>query len=706
MRSANPIGRPGTQGGLIKPGAGRRAALVFGTVLGGGLLASTAATQFVAWRLSFHPALGHPLVGTLYAPWSWWSWMHAPWAPRVPQTFTVLTLGGLSLLTLVGLGGIAIAGRAQKPKRHNDVHGTARFAIDESEARESGLLPPKDSDFWPGVYVGAWRRRNGALAYLRHGGPEHVLCLGPLRSGKGVAGVMPTLLSWPYSAVIYDEKGELYEFTSGWRAAGGRNRVLRWEPGGGGNTIAWNPLAEVRIGTDFEFRDASRIAEAIADPDGEGLEGHFDPNAAALLTGVILYVMHREHRNGRVATLADVALALGDPAQPSDQLYKAMVHNTFGPRRTANRQIAVAAQKQLNRDQRERSGTLSTAARMMRLFDDPIVARNTERSDFRLLDLMNGDTPVTLYVVTKAADKLTLRPLVRLFFTMAMNTLTSVDMKKDAQGDPVSPHRHRMLMLIDEFASLKAMPSFEDAMSKCAGYGIKCYLLTQDREQIIQAYGPHESITSHCHVKSLYAPTNLNTQEWISDLLGASTVEVEAITESGSRGSPMRNVSRTYHTVNRPLLTPEEVGRLKAPTKNGDRIVEGGQVLVLVAGRHPMLGEQALYFRDPAFQERVRIDAVPMAPPPAPAASPTPASPSAPAAATTPSDPQPKQAEKLTRLRVLQPSTEATIASVAPVAAPIVKVFDQGKAFSLEQCRRMTAARIFAERDARDHAAE
>jgi type IV secretion system protein VirD4 len=592
--------------GLIKPGAGRRAALVLGTTLGSGLAANIAATQFVAWRLSFHPALGQPWIGTLYAPWSWWTWMHTPWASRVPQTFLALKFGGLTLLALLGGGAVALATRAQRPRRHGDVHGSARFAEREAEPRESGLLPPKDDDFWPGVYVGAWRRKNDVLLYLRHGGPEHVMCLGPLRSGKGVAGVMPTLLSWPYSAVVYDEKGELWEFTSGWRGApdGGKTRVLRWEPGGSGNTISWNPLAEIQLGTAFEYREASRIAEMIADPDGKGLEGHWDPNAASLLTGVILYAAYMFRERGRVASLADVAEALGGPAQSPDHLYARMARNHYGRAASAHRQIASEAQKQINRDQRERSGIHSTAVRMIRLYTDQVVAANTSRSDFRLLDLMNAETPTTLYVVTKAADKLTLRPLVRLFFTMAMNALTSVEMKKDTVGNPISPHKHRMLMLIDEFASLGKLTTFQDAMSKCAGYGIKCYLLAQDREQILDAYGPHESITSHCAVKSLYAPTNLKTQEWISDLLGASTVEVEAITESGPRGSAMRNISRTYHSVARPLLTSEEVGRLRGPTKKGDMIVESGQVLVLVASRRPILGEQALYFRDPVFQRR------------------------------------------------------------------------------------------------------
>ena len=111
-------------------------------------------------------------------------------------------------------------------------------------------------------------------------------------------------------------------------------------------------------------------------------------------------------------------------------------------------------------------------------------------------------------------------------------------------GREVSPYRHRLLLALDEFASLRAMKEFELAMSKCAGYGIKCFLLVQDREQIIDAYGSHESITSHCHVVGAYAPNNLTTAEWLSDMLGTSTVVNEDVTESGDRGGRMTHITR------------------------------------------------------------------------------------------------------------------------------------------------------------------
>jgi len=63
--------------------------------------------------------------------------------------------------------------------------------------------------------VSSWVDNHGKQHYLRHNGPEHVLCYAPTRSGKGVGLVVSTLLSWGDSAVITDLKGELWALTAG-----------------------------------------------------------------------------------------------------------------------------------------------------------------------------------------------------------------------------------------------------------------------------------------------------------------------------------------------------------------------------------------------------------------------------------------------------------------------------------------------------------
>ena len=73
-----------------------------------------------------------------------------------------------------------------------------------------------------GVLLGRWRD-----GYLRHDGPEHVLCFAPTRSGKGVGLVVPTLLTWPGSAIVHDIKGENWTLTAGWRARFGPRAAVR-----------------------------------------------------------------------------------------------------------------------------------------------------------------------------------------------------------------------------------------------------------------------------------------------------------------------------------------------------------------------------------------------------------------------------------------------------------------------------------------------
>jgi type IV secretion system protein VirD4 len=68
----------------------------------------------------------------------------------------------------------------------------------------------------------------------------------------------------------------------------------------------------------------------------------------------------------------------------------------------------------LNKSENELSGVVSTAKAALTLYEDPLVAANTVRSDFRITDLMNGKNPVSLYIVVPPSDLDRMRPLVRL----------------------------------------------------------------------------------------------------------------------------------------------------------------------------------------------------------------------------------------------------------------------------------------------------
>jgi type IV secretion system protein VirD4 len=106
---------------------------------------------------------------------------------------------------------------------------------------------------------------------------------------------------------------------------------------------------------------------------------------------------------------------------------------------------------------KELSGMLSTAKTALALYSDPLVARNTAASDFTINDLVNDDRPVSLYLVVPPSDKIRLRRLIRLMFTMVVNRLTE---RMAFDGSEQKRNKHRLLFLIDEFPSLNRMEKF------------------------------------------------------------------------------------------------------------------------------------------------------------------------------------------------------------------------------------------------------
>ena len=581
------------------------------------LAANAAATQYLAQRAHYHPALGAPWFGHIYAPWAWLGW-RANLAALDRGAFDIVSsamagLGALTALTAL----VAMSWRERRALRHDDVHGTAHWAS-RAEIEATGLLPRKGRP-GAGVYVGGWTDKRGRLHYLRHNGPEHIAAIAPTRSGKGVGLVVPTLLSWPHSVVVNDQKGELWNMTAGWRSKDAGNAVLRFDPGAVKGSVKFNPLEEIRLGTIHEVGDAQNLVTNIVDPDGKGLVDHWAKTAHAFLTGVVLHVLYKAQAAGRTGALPDVALALSDPARPVEALYEEMLANRWpvealyrdirGDIEATHPIIAAAARDMTNRPDEERGSVLSTAMSFLSLYRDPLVARNTARSDFTIMDLMNHTTPVSLYLVVRAEDKDRMKPLMRLIINQLVRVLMRPELREDDNGKPLPPHKHRLLLMLDEFPSYGKLEVFQEAMAYIAGYGLKAYLIMQDVAQLWGAYGRDESITSNCNVRVAYAPNKIETAEWLSRMLGTMTVVKEDVTTSGGRFSAvLSSVSKTYHEVSRPLATPDEIMRLKSPVKDeNDVIVEPGDMLVFAAGHAPIYGTQSLYFRDPVFSARAKL---------------------------------------------------------------------------------------------------
>jgi type IV secretion system protein VirD4 len=583
------------------------------------LLGLMASTQFFAQQFGYQAVLGAHW-GYLYVPWDILVWA-THWYAVYPNAF--MEAGSMGILVCsAGLMALMVfrqfADNTSRPAP--SLHGSARWA-DRKDIERAGLLSGKKG--WrnllkkkppsTGVYVGAWADTSGNIRYLRHNGPEHILTFAPTRSGKGVGLVLPTLLSWTESAVITDLKGELWALTAGWRQQYAKNKVLRFEPASATGCVKWNPLDAIRVKTEHEVGDVQNLATLIVDPDGKGLQDHWQKTAQSLLTGLILHALYKGIADNKTASLAAVDALLVDPKQGTnhDGLWKEMA--SYQHRDNKNHPVVGAtAQDMMARDHRESGSIISTTKSYLSLYRDPVVAENTRCSDFCIQALMNDDRPVSLYIVTKPVDKDRLRPLIRVL----LNSIVRILANKIAfeQGHPKANYRHRLLAMLDEFPSLGKLEILQESLAYVAGYGIKFYLICQDINQLKsreKGYGPDETITSNCHIQNAYPPVRIETAEHISKLTGQTTITKEQITTSGRRTSALLGqVSRTLHEVQRPLLTPDEALRMKAPKKDSDgNIVEAGDMVVYAAGCPAIYGRQPLYFQDPVFTARAKVPA-------------------------------------------------------------------------------------------------
>jgi type IV secretion system protein VirD4 len=274
------------------------------------VLATTwGATQWTAWRLAYQPELGAPWFRLghfpIYAPpaFFWWWYAFDAYAREIFYEGAIIAAsGGLIAIPVA----ITMSVWRAREAREVTTYGSARWATPR-EVQSAGLIG-RD-----GVVLGRYHGN-----YLRHDGPEHVLCFAPTRSGKGVGLVVPTLLTWPGSAIVHDIKGENFGLTAGWRTRFGR--VLRFDPTDA-SSDAYNPLLEVRRGP-WEVRDVQNIADILVDPEG-ALEkrNHWEKTSHALLVGAILHVLYAEADK----TLAGVAGFLSDPRRPIETTLQAMM---------------------------------------------------------------------------------------------------------------------------------------------------------------------------------------------------------------------------------------------------------------------------------------------------------------------------------------------------------------------------------------------
>lgn len=491
--------------------------------------------------------------------------------------FSAVTLSTFVLLL------IAVYPWLPKPVEKRGAYGSAHWASIK-EIKAAGLA----SDH--GIVVGAIRQRK-KVRLLRYSGEGHIIVVSPTRSGKGVSIVVPTILTWPHSVLVNDIKGELWTLTSGWRKQHFNSVCLRFDATcEDGSAARWNPLFEIRP-YPHDVRDAQNIALTLTSGDSSSRsenERHWRVMGTRLLKAAILhqlYIGKDKSLAGCYKLLTSLGRDLEDTllmmlrAEHDPQFSCGWVDEDTGKPSATHPAVAHIARDMLSKSDRERNSIVSSTISYVEPFDDPILAANISTSDFSLLDLMNHDNAVSLYLTTPVADLERVQSIHRLLFTLS--GVRNTEHLEFNNGLPTPKYKHRLLEVFDECAHLGYSPEIQKQFSLASGFGIQGMFVFQDFSQLFDLYGRNESITSNCDVKVAFAPNNLQTSDHISKILGNETREQ---TDSAG-GLFSKKQSKQKYFFARALLTPDECARL-AHNKS----------IIFKNGHPPVLGDKVPYY--------------------------------------------------------------------------------------------------------------
>lgn len=622
------------------------------------VLAGFIPTQWWAYKYNFDPRLGVPLLRAssfaIYSPVQWmgWGWRYGDYPQLRDAVRTLFLIGAASEVSALILTGLLTYWFGRPAKGMEGLHGTAHFAEIEDVDR-TGFIDARGHEA-QGVVVGSvmlgksrrvihphhpqfqnryvpvttrqWRDgfrkrvvrdKQGRPKYklrksvvkkcewLRDGGNTHLFGFCPTRSGKGVGMVIPTLLTWRHSVMVNDPKGEAWALSAGFRRAAGQH-TIRFEPASSDPLCArWNPLDEIRAFTPNDVADAQTIMYMACDPKGEGLHDYFDKAGWEFMAAVALHVRYC----GKPGSLSGCAQFLGDPAWDTDkQMYTEMMSaahdpegkmgwtDSMGESTKTHPMVANAAKTMLNKEDKDRSGVLSTAKTLLSLYLDPIVARNTDSSDFLVRDLMTSEKPVSLYFVVQPDQMERITSLTRLFYSIFIRR-NAAEMQFEG-GQSKASYTHQLLMIMDETASLKKLPILQEALGYVAGYGIRMFFLVQDIVQIEELYGEKQSFDSGAETRIAYAPNKIETAEKLARMTGKTTVTEESASNSRDLvGFKPGSQSLGLNKTARDLVTADEFMSL-----------HDQDMVIFVKGQPPIYGRKSFYYEIPQLAARAAME--------------------------------------------------------------------------------------------------
>lgn len=487
-------------------------------------------------------------------------------------------------------------------KRSVNFFGTARLATTDELAR-SGMLTGN------GVVLGETNdarvkimTKKGSM-YLRLRKPGRLitncdntstLVIAPPRSGKGMSVGVPSQINHRGSLISIDLKGENYEYTAGYRRKD--SIIIKYAPGSD-DSAGFNFLLSIRSGSDA-WTDANMLASTMLAPKVESKEdentAHFRTTATTFLTGIILHVLCSGYMDKTLGGCLDfLTQAEGGSEEETGDKSVAMLQEMINAEHcdeSIHKKIVSCANEQLCRPGRERGSVTSTVLKVLSIFRDDRIRKNTSRSDFTYEDFVDSKRPISLYFTLNYAKLDQTQMLVRLFISMMLRRFTDAE----TSADDVRM-KNQLLICLDEFTALGAFNFLQSAMAVVPGYGIKFLIICQSASQLNAVYGPDHQFFALCKNIVVFAPGDYNSSKMFCDMIGKESVWKESTSTGGNRYDiALSNLNLSGSDTERNLINPDEM--MKLPYN---------RCLILTQGQPPYIGNKVVDYDDKRFKDNM-----------------------------------------------------------------------------------------------------
>jgi len=428
---------------------------------------------------------------------------------------------------------------------------------------------------------------------LMYGGDASLLSLGPSRSGKGAAAIIPNLLMYSGSVICIDPKGENASITARYRRDAMRQKVVVLDPWKiTGNQVAprcrggFNPLAGMAQASDEEKIDLAEIVtDAIVIRSSH--DSHWDEEAYSLIRGLILHCLTSEPASRQ--NLVTVRRYMTEPEDRSGETidFDGFLAKVMGLNPACDGMVATAATEVRMKPDNERGSVLSNAFKHMRFLDNPRIREvcGENAHTFTMAELKQ--TPTTVYVCLPNNQ---IDPMSR-WFRLITNVAVGRIMEPNLGPVPV-------LLIADEFAALGFMKSMRRAVAEAAGYGLRLWPFVQDLNQLKDLYGDNwQTFVANSGLVQVIGVNDHWTAQQISDRMGKRTELMTSLQTGTNVDNEGRltgtSTSRSTQAQGFPLMHPEEIMRI--PALRG---------LVLARAEQPTVMHYTPYWEDPALAGR------------------------------------------------------------------------------------------------------